>query len=88
MSLTVIKFWADWCAPCKIFVPVFEAVSEMVKDVEFQSVNIDDDPESATLYNVRSIPTTIITKNDEVVDTIIGLVNEEELLNRINKHQG
>lgn len=85
--LTIIKFWSDWCQPCHVYAKIFEAVSEMLKDVEFQTVNIDDDPESVTFYNVKSIPTTIITKNDKVLDTIVGLVNEEELLNRINKHQ-
>jgi len=84
--LTVIKFGAEWCAPCKTFEPVFKAVSSTYSNVEFLTIDIDEDSDAASSYGVRSIPTVIIKKDDEVVDTIVGLVNKAELSNRINKH--
>ena len=84
--LTVIKFGAEWCAPCKTFEPVFKAVSSIYSNIEFLTVDIDEDSDTASLYGVRSIPTVVIKKDDKVVDTIVGLVNKNELSSRINQH--
>ena len=81
-----MKFEAEWCGPCKVFNPVFKAASLAHPGVEFVSIDIDEDSDTASLYGIKSIPTVIIKKDDEVVDTIVGLVNQEELSSRVNKH--
>ena len=62
--IEVIKFYADWCGPCKIYAKVFEQVSEQLKDqAKFSNINIEkDDTELTTKYNVQSIPTTVVIK--------------------------
>jgi len=60
----VLKFYADWCGPCRIYAKVFEEVSEQLKDkAKFSNINIEkDDTGLTTKYNVESIPTTVVIK--------------------------
>ena len=63
----VIKFYADWCGPCRIYAKVFEEVSEQLKDqAEFVNINIEkDDTGLSDEFKVESIPTTVILKGDQ-----------------------
>ena len=81
-----IFFGATWCAPCGLLKVVYDRIAESTEGVEFVKVDIDEEPELATAMNIKSIPTIIFKKDDEVVDTIVGMVNEKELSSRINKH--
>lgn len=84
MSIKVIKFGAEWCGPCKTLAPIWQSViSKLEKDVEFLGVDIDDDPKMAADMKVSAVPTILILKNDVVVDTIVGLINESQLVARI-----
>lgn len=63
--IEVIKFYADWCGPCKVYAKVFDKVSEQLKDqVKFVNINIEKDDTGLTKeYGIQSIPTTVIIKD-------------------------
>jgi thioredoxin len=84
MSKKVIRFSAEWCGPCKMYAPIFERVKALVEGWEFETVNVDDDSDIAAKYQIRNIPATIIKVNDEVVDRFIGVITEDQLVDRLN----
>jgi len=69
----VVDFWAEWCGPCKMIAPSLEEIAtEMTGQVRIAKINIDENPELATQFGVRSIPTLLMFKQGEVVDTKVG----------------
>lgn len=86
-SLVVIDFWAEWCGPCKIYAPIFQEVADDMSgaDVAFVKVDVDKHHALAAEYKVRSIPHTLLIKNGEIVDAIVGAVRTDELSSRISK---
>lgn len=74
----VIDFWADWCQPCKILAPAFEAVSEEV-DANFGKVDMEAHQQIGTKNGVRALPTIIIMQNGEEVARRAGAMRKDEL---------
>ncbi|WP_336055022.1 thioredoxin [Nitratireductor sp. CH_MIT9313-5] len=69
----VVDFWAEWCGPCKMISPALEEISnELDGKVKIAKLNIDENPELAAQYGVRSIPTLLMFKNGEVADMKVG----------------
>ena len=69
----VVDFWAEWCGPCKMIAPALEEIStEMSGKVKVAKLNIDDNPELAAQFGVRSIPTLAIFKGGKVADIKVG----------------
>jgi len=66
-SMVVVDFWAPWCGPCKSFGPVYEEISEKHDDVVFAKVNTEAEQELAAHFQIRSIPTLMILKEQVVV---------------------
>ncbi len=67
----VVDFWAPWCGPCKQIAPVIDELSEqMVSDVKFAKVNIEEFPEFGPLYEIRSIPALLVFKDGELVNRV------------------
>ncbi|MGZ2386123.1 thioredoxin [Rhizobium brockwellii] len=69
----VVDFWAEWCSPCKMIAPSLEEIAvEMEGKVKVAKLNIDENPELAAQFGVRSIPTLAIFKGGEVADISVG----------------
>ena len=76
----LIDFWAEWCTPCKMMSKVVEELEEELKGtIKVGKVNVDEETKLATKYGIMSIPTFMIFKNGEVVQTKIGMQDKEEL---------
>lgn len=78
-KLTLVDFSATWCGPCKMFKPIIEQLEEAMPEVNFFNADIDDCEEIAKRYRIFSVPTLILFKNGEKVDTSVGLLPYEEL---------
>lgn len=69
----VVDFWAEWCGPCKMIAPALDEIAaEMGGKVKIAKVNIDENPELAAQFGVRSIPTLMLFKGGEVADMKVG----------------
>lgn len=81
MAKQVIKFYADWCGPCKIYGPTFERVKQDLKDiVEFKEVNVEQDEENLSgEYKVKGIPMTVLLEDGEVKKSQSGRMGEQQL---------
>ena len=77
----LIDFWATWCGPCKMMMPV---VAEIAKENEGKikvcKVNVDEEPELASKFDIMSIPTFVAIKDGKVVGTSLGVQSKEEVL--------
>lgn len=81
----VVDFWAEWCGPCKMIAPSLEEISSEMDNVRIAKVNIDENPDIAAQYGVRSIPTLMLFKNGEHADTMVGAQSKSKLVDWINK---
>ncbi len=82
-----VDFWAEWCGPCRMVSPTVEEVSkEYEGKVNFVKVNVDDNNELASKYNVFSIPTLAIFRNGKVIAQTAGAASKESLKAYIDKH--
>lgn len=85
-GVTLIKFGAPWCGPCRQLAPIIENLSESITSATICDCNIDDEQELGQKFGIRSVPTTIIFKDGEVVDTVMGVEDTTRLTARLNKH--
>lgn len=66
-DIVIIDFWAPWCAPCRSFAPTFEAASEKSSDVVFAKLNTEEHQEIAASFNIRSIPTLMVFREQVIL---------------------
>lgn len=81
----IVDFYATWCGPCKMLSPIFESVSEEIKDTKFIKVDVDKFEELCRNYKVMSVPTLILFENGKEVKRKIGFIPKEQLIKFINE---
>jgi len=78
-DFVIIDFWAPWCGPCKSFAPVYEELSEKYPDIVFSKVNTEEEQELAGSFNIRSIPTLMIMREQIVLFSQAGALQASQL---------
>ena len=80
----LVDFWASWCGPCKMLGPVISEIAEERSDIKVGKVNVDDEQDLATQFEVMSIPFVALFKNGELVKSTVGFQPKEDILSLLN----
>ena len=76
----ILDFWAEWCQPCKMLSPTVEEIAGEYEDtVKVGKLNVDDNPDTATKYGIRGIPTLLFFKSGQVVQQLVGVKSKSEI---------
>jgi len=82
----LVDFWAEWCGPCRMIAPTLEEIAtEMKGKVKVAKLNVDENPQAASQFGVRSIPTMILFKGGEQVGMQVGVQPKSRLVEWINQ---
>jgi len=86
-DIVIVDFWAEWCGPCKSFAPIYDEVSEKHEGIIFGKINTEEEQELAGHFQIRSIPTLMIFREQVVLFSQPGMLNAEQLEDVISKVQ-
>lgn len=80
----LVDFWAEWCGPCKMIAPILDEIATEKTNINVVKIDVDKNPEIATKYGIRGIPTMALFVNGEVEGTKVGTITKTALNNFIN----
>lgn len=79
-QVTLVDFWAEWCAPCKAIAPTVEELAkEYQGKAQIGKLNVDENPKTATQYGIRGIPTLLLFKDGKIIQQIVGIKSKAEI---------
>ena len=84
-QLVIVDFWATWCTPCSMLVPILEEIAAEHTDIKICKINMDEAQDIAEKYGVMSLPCLIFFKNGEAVEECIGLVSKDRIVSLLPK---
>mgnify|MGYP000519638539 FL=1 len=76
----LLDFWASWCAPCRMVVPIIEEIAGERPDIKVGKINVDEQPELASKFSIMSIPTLVVMKNGKIVQQVSGAKPKNAIL--------
>jgi thioredoxin 1 len=86
-DLVLVDFWAEWCGPCKRLGPTVDALAtEYAGKMTIGKLNIDENPNTPEKFHIRGIPTLLLFKGGQLVESVVGLVPKDDLKRAIDKH--
>lgn len=86
-GLAMVDFWAEWCGPCRIVAPIVEQLADEYADrVKVGKLDVDQNPQIAQRFNIRSIPSILFFRDGELVDTVVGALPKANLERKIQEH--
>ncbi|OQY64613.1 thioredoxin [Microgenomates bacterium UTCPR1] len=84
-GVVLVDFFASWCGPCKMTGPIIDELADEMKNIKFVKINVDENPELASSYQVFSIPTFLVFKDGKVAHQFVGAMGKEGFINEINQ---
>ena len=76
----LLDFWADWCGPCRMVLPIIEEIAKERQDIVVGKVNVDEQPQLAAMFKVMTIPTLVVMKDGKVFNQSIGAKPKKQIL--------
>ncbi len=85
-KLVMVDFWAPWCMPCQMLKPQIEELAETMKEkVDVKTMNVDESPQTAGAYEIRSIPAVFFFKDGEIVKQVIGMQSKDTYIKAVDE---
>ena len=83
----LVDFWATWCGPCKMIMPILEELAkEYDKKFTIGKVNVEESPKTATRYGIMSVPTLVFFKKGKISEQLVGVLNKTQIKRKIEEN--